>query len=76
MFDVSLLNDVTIFDAISGIWTDVMEWVVNALPSITSIFYNPTNGLTFFGVLAVTALGLSIFFLLMGILQNFLHLRG
>lgn len=66
-----------IITAITGVFTAIADWITTSLPSITEIFYNPEQGsLTFLGVLAVVALGISIFFLLMGLVQNFLHFRG
>lgn len=67
----------SIITAITGVFTAIADWITTSLPSITEIFYNSEQGsLTFLGVLAVVALGISIFFLLMGLVQNFLHFRG
>ena len=70
-----------IITSITGVFTAIADWISTTLPSITEIFYTPGTGetpgsLTFLGVLAVVALGISIFFLLMGLVQNFLHFRG
>lgn len=63
--------------AITGVFTSIANWISTTIPSITAIFYDAEAGtLTFLGVLAVVALGISIFFLLMGLVQNFLHFRG
>lgn len=63
--------------AITGVFTAIANWISETIPSITEIFFNAESGsLTFLGVLAVVALGISIFFLLMGLVQNFLHFRG
>ena len=65
-----------IITAITGVFTAIMSWIVTAIQSVIPVFYDTTDGLTFLGVLSVIALGISIFFLLMGLIQNFLHLRG
>lgn len=70
-----------IFAAISDVWSEVAAWLVEFIPTITAIFWTPaadgTEGsLTFLGVLAVISLAISVFFLIMGLIQNFLHLRG
>lgn len=70
-----------VITAITGVFTQIANWISTTIPSITAIFYTPAAGetpgqLTFLGVLAVVALGISIFFLLMGLVQNFLHFRG
>ena len=63
--------------AITGVFTAIADWIAETIPSITEIFFESSSGqLTFMGVLAVIALGISIFFLLMGLVQNFLHFRG
>ena len=64
----------TVFDA-------VFTWIKSAITSVVSVFYTAGSGetagqLTFLGVLAIVALSISIFFLLVGLIQNFLHLRG
>lgn len=66
-----------IITAITGVFTSIASWITTSIPSITEVFYSSESGqLTFLGVLAVVALGISIFFLLMGLVQNFLHFRG
>ncbi len=63
--------------AITGVFTAIASWITETIPSITEIFFSSESGeLTFMGILAVIALGISIFFLLMGLVQNFLHFRG
>ena len=67
----------TVVTAITGVFTEIANWISTTIPSITEVFYDAEAGsLTFLGVLAVVALGISIFFLLMGLVQNFLHFRG
>lgn len=63
--------------AITNVFQGLGDWIADYMPTITEIFYNSEAGaLTFIGVLAVCGLAISIFFLLMGIIQNFLHFRG
>lgn len=66
----------TIVSQITVVFKALADWFVQILPSVTSIFYDAESGLTFLGTLSVIGLGISVFFLLMGIIQNFLHLRG
>ena len=64
-------------EAIFGTFTEVGEWITEFLPTLLTLFWNnETQTLTFLGVLAVAGLAISVFFLLMGIIQNFLHFRG
>lgn len=66
----------SIVSSITGVFKAIADWIVEMLPSITAVFYNAETGLTFLGTLSVIGLGISVFFLLMGLIQNFLHLRG
>ena len=66
----------SIITAVTEVFTSLGNWIIETLPNITSVFYNSTTGLTFLGTLAVCGLAISVFFLLMGLIQNFLHFRG
>lgn len=58
------------------VFSAIGTWIGTAVNSIIPMFYDATNGLTFLGVLAVAGLGFSVIFLVIGIIQNFLHFRG
>lgn len=61
--------------SITQIWTEVMTWVTTSLGSVQSVFY--ANGdLTFLGTLSVIGVSIGIAFLIIGVVQNFLKLRG
>lgn len=60
---------------ITSTWTDVMTWITTSLTSVQTVFY-ADNKLTFLGTLAIIAVAIGIAFLLIGVIQNFLHLRG
>lgn len=63
--------------AIFNVFTGIGEWIVDFLPTVQSVFWDSAaSNLTFMGVLAVCGLAVSVFFLLMGLIQNFLHFRG
>ena len=65
----------TLITAITAVFTAIGDWIVSALLSLTAIFWTET-GLTFLGVLAVCGLAFSVIFLIIGIIQHFLHFRG
>ena len=65
----------TLITAITAVFTAIGDWIVSALLSLTAIFWTET-GLTFLGVLAVCGLAFSVIFLIIGIIQRFLHFRG
>lgn len=64
-----------VITTILGVFTSIAEWFADAIPTVISLFY-AENVLTFLGGLAVTGLGISVVFLLMGVISNFLHFRG
>lgn len=70
----------SIITAITTCWTAIFTWLTTSISSLVPIFYEVDaqgeGSLTFLGVLAIIALGVSVFFLIMGLIQNFLHLRG
>lgn len=61
--------------AITTVWTEVLTWITTSLSSVQTLFYAESN-LTFLGVLAVIGVAIGIVFLLIGVIQNFLKLRG
>lgn len=65
----------TMISAITGVWTDVMGWITDSLSSVQTVFYDE-GALTFLGVLAVISVAIGIAFLVIGVIQNFLKLRG
>lgn len=68
-----------ILSAITGVFSAVAEWIRSAVEAMIPMFYvadGANAGLTFLGVLAVVGLAFSVVFLIMGIIQNFLHFRG
>lgn len=60
------------------IFSGVGEWIADAVNSLVPMFYTTGEGggLTFLGVLAVAGLAISVVFLIIGVIQNFLHFRG
>ena len=64
-----------ILEAVLGVFADVAEWISTTVPTLMTMFY-AENSLTLLGVLAVAGLAVSVAFLLIGIIQNFLHFRG
>lgn len=60
---------------ITTVWTEVMTWITTSLGSVQDVFY-AENNLTFLGTLAVIGVSIGIAFLVIGVVQNFLKLRG
>lgn len=63
-------------EAITGVFTSIGDWLVEAVASFMPMFYVAETGLTLLGTLAVCGLAVSICFLLIGIIQRFLHFAG
>ena len=66
---------------ITQVWTEIMTWVTTSLGQVQDVFYTAgadgaAGSLTFLGVLAVISVAIGIVFLLIGVIQNFLHLRS
>lgn len=66
----------SIIQAIFAVFTSVGEWLVQAVNDLTPMFWNAETGLTLMGTLAVVGLAFSVVFLILGIIQRFLHFRG
>lgn len=66
----------TILETILAVFSGVGEWISGAVTDLVPMFYVAETGLTFMGVLAVAGLAFSVVFLVMHIIQNFLHFRG
>lgn len=66
-----------ILTAVIDVFTLMFSNIITWLTDIVDLFWDgSTSQLTFFGVLSVVALAISVFFLLVRVVQNFLHFRG
>lgn len=66
----------SVLSAVLEVFSSVGTWIAEAVQNLIPMFYVAETGLTFLGVLAVAGLAFSVVFLVMGIIQNFLHFRG
>lgn len=71
-----MTNTTSVLDAILAVFMAIGEWIAEAVQALIPMFYVAETGLTFLGVLAVAGLAFSVVFLILGIIQNFLHFRG
>lgn len=65
-----------ILESVLNVFASVGGWIAEQMPVIMAMFYNAETGLTLLGVLAVAGLAFSVVFLLIGIIQRFLHFGG
>lgn len=71
----------TVLNAVLDVFSAIGEWFSDFVPTLFSLFWTPgaagePGALTFLGVLAVAGLAFSVVFLVIGLIQNFLHFRG
>lgn len=72
----------SVLDSVLDVFTQIGTWFSQFVPTLFALFWTPgaSSGdpgeLTFLGVLAVAGLAISIVFLILGLIQNFLHFRG
>lgn len=59
-----------------GVFTVVSEWLITNLTDVISLFWDSTNGLTFFGMLALVPLAISVVMMLFAIVRSYLHFRA
>lgn len=65
-----------IITKITDVFSAIGSWIAEAVNDLLPMFYSNENGLTFLGTLAVCGLAFSVIFLMIGLIQNFLHFRG
>lgn len=62
-------------EAIVNVWESMMTAITGMIASAQTLFY-AESGLTFLGTLSVIGVAVGVVFLVIGVIQNFLHLRG
>lgn len=66
-----------VLEKILEVFTGIGTWIGEAVTDLIPMFWNTADStLTFLGVLAVAGLSFSVVFLIIGLIQNFLHFRG
>ena len=66
---------------ITKVFGAIGDWIITFLNNLVPLFWTEGAGdkpgsLTFFGILAMIGLAVSVFFLLMRVVENFIHLRS
>lgn len=65
-----------VLEAVLDVFSGIGTWIGESVTLVMPMFYDTSTGLTFLGILAVSGLGFSVMFLIIGLIQNFLHFRG
>lgn len=66
----------SVLDKMFEVFDAVGTWIGEAVSAMIPIFWDSTNGLTFLGTLAVLGVAFAVMFLIIGIIQKFLHIAG
>lgn len=67
----------SVLTSILAVFSAIGTWIVGAVEDMIPIFWNSTDSsLTLIGVLSVAGLGLSVIFLVVGLIQRFFHFAG
>lgn len=74
-FDYTYYTVESTVDGFTSVWTEIMTWITSALNSVMGAFY-VDGSFTLLGTLAVMGVSVGICFLLIGLIQRFLHQRG
>lgn len=67
--------------AIFDVFSEIGAWIVETFTVIQALFWTVPEGggagsLTFLGTLMVISVGIGLIFLIIGVIQRFLHLRS
>lgn len=65
-----------IVDSVLDVFGAVGTWIAETVPTFIPMFYSAESGLTWLGVMAVMGLAFSVVFLMIGLIQKFLHFAG
>lgn len=70
----------SVLTSILEVFTAIGEWIPDAVEAMIPMFWiagaDGAGTLTFMGVLAVSGLAFSVIFLIIGLIQRFLHFAG
>lgn len=64
-------ESVNILDQVFDVFEAVSAWMASSIPSMLSIFWNESTGLTVIGSVTIASLGIGIVLLVLGLLQRF-----
>lgn len=68
------MTENSVVSRIFAVFTEIIDWFVDSLESVSEMFYTIDGGLTLFGTLAVIGLGISVVFLLVNVIRRMLKL--
>lgn len=66
----------TIIEAFISVWEAMVTYLVELFPTVVGLFYDPTTGLTFIGVMAVIMAGIALLLLVWNLIRSFFVMHG
>lgn len=66
----------TIIETFVAVWQALIEYLVELFPTVIGLFYDPTTGLTFIGVMAVIMAGIALLLLVWNLIRSFFNMHG
>lgn len=66
----------TIIEAFITVWEAMVTYLVDLFPTVIGLFYDPTTGLTFIGVMAVIMAGIALLLLVWNLIRSFFVMHG
>lgn len=69
------VNEIVNASSVLGVFGSITDWIVSGVSSVQGVFY-ANNQLTMLGTLAVIGVAIAVAFLIIAVVQRFLHLRG
>lgn len=66
----------TIIEAFISVWEAMVSYLVDLFPTVIGLFYDPTTGLTFIGVMAVIMAGIALLLLVWNLIRSFFVMHG
>lgn len=66
-------NSVDLVTSVFNVFSKIGSWFVEVIPSMLSIFYNETTGLTIIGILALCGLGVGTILMVFNLVRGFFN---
>lgn len=66
----------TILESFIAVWQALVDYLIDLFPTVFGLFYDPTTGLTFVGVMAVIMAGISLLLLVWNLIRSFFTMHG
>lgn len=65
-----------VVESVLGVFSDLLAWFVEAIGTITPIFYAAESGLTFIGSITVIGVAIAVTLMVIAMIRSLLRLQG